>query len=204
MENSDYIAMKELLDEWSGAVAEILKKIGRQRIKSVAPDLSIYIDGIGFRPPKSSSEIAKKERILGISLPPDYFSFLSITDGWPVVDFCQSTLVGVEKIGLYSSLYPESYGMWREPYAGSAEKIQRGVYGPDQLPELYAPEDLDKAIAVSDNNESECVLLNPSVSNGKYWETWLISPKIPGAMRFPSFFCFMHYAFTRVEETLDI
>ena len=66
------------------------------------------------------------------------------------------------------------------------------------------PEDLDSAIAISDNNESECILLNPAVKNGEYWETWLISPKLPGAVRFASFYDFMHYALSRVAQSLEI
>lgn len=107
-DSPDYIAMKELLDDWSDTVAAVLRGKGKSKISASAPDLAIYLNGIEFRPPSSSQAIALKEKELGITLPRDYFSFLTITNGWPIVDFCQSALVGIEDIGLYSSLYPKA------------------------------------------------------------------------------------------------
>jgi len=138
---------------------------------------------------------------LGVNLPPDYKSFILITNGWPLVGFNYSSLLEINMINKYSILHYESYKIWRTVYDEEPlTNRQRLVYGADQLPELYAHEDLDEAIAISDNEYGECILLNPLVKNNGNYETWVISPRHPDAMRFPSFFAFMFYASANVKS----
>lgn len=143
-------------------------------------------------PPAAESEILDSERRLGITLPPSYRSFLSISNGWrPFSNFIEC-LLPVQKIERYRDADPEDLALLQECFQQDDVSDEDYLdYADDKhveaLRHRYYPESLLVG-KMWDGGGGELVLLNPQiVSPDGEWEAIFFANWIPGNQRYGSF-----------------
>jgi hypothetical protein len=137
----------------------------------------------------TEEQIAAAEARLGVRLPPSYRTFLSVSNGWPVMwhSVEPGELWPAERIGLWRVQDPEAVEVWgtQQGEETSPEEHRRSR-GEDEIG--YREQYVQNLIAISDRGDACDLLLSPEVvdSDGE-WECWKIASWIPGAHRFRSF-----------------
>jgi len=151
-------------------------------------------------PPATESEILRAEERLGITLPPSYRSFLSISNGWrPFSDFIEQLLpvmeiqrfqsANLEDLELIQKYFPES-DVSDDEYLDYQTHIEA-------LRPRYYPECLLVGRGW-DGGGGEIVLLNPHiVSADGEWEAIFFANWVPGNRRYRSFFDLIKAAIDR-------
>lgn len=147
-------------------------------------------------PPATESEIRAAETRLGVTLPPSYRSFLSISNGWRIFNGFVEQLLPVQEIDRYRILDPKGFALDESSHERIVELYGDHVV-PDEVYLDYATPAHNMALRhqyygdsllISKGFESELVLLNPFiVSADGEWETIFSAHWIPGNERFRSF-----------------
>jgi len=156
--------------------------------------------------PASESEIQEAELRLGVSLPPSYRAFLSISNGWrPFSSFIEQ-LLPVQGIEQFRVADPEDLGLIQKYY--KEDEVSDSEYLDYETPKhnvalrhRYYPECIVIGKAW-DGGAGELVLLNPHITfpNGE-WETIFFGNWLPGNWRYRSFREFVEQSVTleRIE-----
>ena len=142
--------------------------------------------------PALESEILDRERRLGVTLPPSYRSFLSISNGWRPFSSFIERLLPVEEIEQYRTANPEDLALLQECYQeyDVSDEDYLDYETPEHMVALrhrYYPESL--LIGKKwDGGGGEFILLNPHiVSSDGEWEAIFFANWIPGNQRYRSF-----------------
>jgi hypothetical protein len=156
-------------------------------------------------PPATESEIVKTEKQLGITLPPSYRSFLSISDGWKPFSSFVGRLLSVKEIDRYRDAEPEDLAILQSCY--QEDDVPDENYLDYETPEnmvslrhRYYPDCL--LIGKKwDGGGGELVLINPLiVSPDGEWEAIFFANWIPGNYRYRSFFDFVNESINDLER----
>lgn len=138
----------------------------------------------------TEEEIARAEIRLGTQFPPSYREFLKISNGWPNSDWSDIELWLTEEIEWFSTRNQD--WIW-PPDTDERPTIPDElyfVYGTDQDCINLRCEYLQTALEISSNSgDGDIFLLIPEVvfENGE-WEAWHFGNKLPGAVRYRSFY----------------
>ena len=155
-------------------------------------------------PPASEEEVLEVEMRLGLTLPPSYRSFLSVSNGWRPFDNLIERLMTVLEIGYYREIDPEDVAMTQKYFQeNDISDIDYLDYDNpahcEALRHRYYPTSV--LIGKGWGVESERILLNPSiVSIGGEWEVIYFANWIPGNRRYRSFRHFMEGEIKQLEN----
>jgi cell wall assembly regulator SMI1 len=139
--------------------------------------------------PAPENEILKTEKRLGVTLPPSYRSFLSISNGWRPFSSFIERLLPVEES--YRIAEPENLKLLQQCY-------QEGDISDEEYLDYDTPEHMEalrhcyypESILVGKpwEGESDMILLNPHIvfPDGE-WETIFFANWVPGNQRYRSF-----------------
>ena len=143
-------------------------------------------------PPALESDILATEKRLGLTLPPSYRSFLSISNGWhPFGNFIER-LLSVEQIDRFRLANPEAAREIPECYQEDELSDEEYLdYADDYhmvaLRTSYYPDSI--LVGNPWGCESDIILLNPQiVSSDGEWEAIFFANWVPGNRRFRSFY----------------
>lgn len=166
---------RRLLETWS---AEWLDTRDAADLDEVPPEV-IERRWLGTQP-AAVEQLAAAEARLGVSFPPSYRNFLSVTDGWGPTSPFIDRLFRVEEVERFALLEPD----WVDAYGGG--------------------EELRSLLQISEVGDSAVLLLNPSViaADGE-WEAWFFASWSPDEERYASFAELMlaqHATFERLTE----
>lgn len=177
---------RKFLDGWSKDLRTALGKPG-------ADDESLGTDGA------SPDEIRALEQKLGVTLPPSYRAFLSVSNGFAQPGHLIPRLLETSQVDWLKNFPDHGIDEWiaAEKHYGEPPPIPDAeyfVYGPGQRTEQLRSEYLWQAVQVSDLElgGTAVYLLNSAVQfpNGE-WEAWLWAHWLPGAQRYRSFWDLM-------------
>lgn len=141
---------------------------------------------LGFDP-VADEQIAAAEARLGVTLPPSYRAFLSVTDGWRHCGGAIERILPASEIGWLRDLHPDWIAAWRAA----------GDYPFDPAVDEVDYRHLDKTLAVSAIGDEAILLLNPErIGAGGEWETWFFANWVPGADAYDSFWELMQEQYT--------
>ena len=154
-------------------------------------------------PPASEEEILKTEARLGLTLPPSYRSFLSISNGWRLFDTLVERLLPVQEIERYRDADPGDLAAilkMREDEVSDRDYLDyEDPEHNEALRHRYYPESI--LVGKGWGVESERILLNPKiVSDGGEWETIYFANWIPGNYRYRSFRDFVEDSVSSLEK----
>jgi hypothetical protein len=156
-------------------------------------------------PQATEGEIFSAEQRLGVSLPPSYRSFLSISNGWRPFSHFVERLLPVQEIERFLVTAPEDLRLIQKYY--KEDEVSDSEYLDYETPRhmvalrhRYYPESLVVGRAW-DGGGGELVLLNPNITfpNGE-WETILFADWIPGNWRYRSFREFVEESIETLER----
>jgi len=180
-----------LLTEWSRAV------LADDELSASLPPEVVASGWLGY-PGATEEELATAEDRLGVSLPPSYRAFLSLTNGWRTVDLFVQQLWSTEEIEWLAVLDQDGIDAWRmgEEPMGRVPPVPDAEYfaydkNGKATNELALRSDyLQTALRISDveYGGTGVYLLNPRVvTQDGEWEAWFWAHWIPGAYRYRSF-----------------
>jgi hypothetical protein len=137
--------------------------------------------------PATISSINKKQKSLGVQLPPTYIEFLLQTNGFRFICPFLDNLFPVEKIDWAKNLEEK----WKidlfnnEPVEVSDE--QYFYYEDDQDPVFSRTRYVSESLKISEWDDGMCVFLNPVIRFGDEWEVLEYATWFPGIHRYRSF-----------------
>jgi hypothetical protein len=142
--------------------------------------------------PAPESQILKTEKRLGVTLPPSYRFFLSISNGWRPFSSFVERLLPVQEVERFRVAEQEDSALIQELY--QEEDAPDNVYLDYKTPEHMSalrPRYYPDSLFVGkkwDGGGGELLLLNPHIvfPDGE-WETIFFANWIPGNWRFRSF-----------------
>lgn len=151
------------------------------------PDEVIESEWLGY-PGASEEQIVAAETRLGKTLPPSYRNFLKVTNGWRYYPGILE-LRSVEKIDWFCVENQEWIDIWHGdcPEYASDEDYFNYEYNWWRWAQPMRTKYLQTALQISDDEDSEVVLLNPKIIHNHEWEAWLFSCHVPGIKRYRSF-----------------
>jgi hypothetical protein len=174
---------RRLMDDWNARVF----RMDPERLESYSmmhPEA--YAARSGARAPATDSEIAALEKRLGTSLPPSFVSFLRYSNGYALFDFPQ-VIFGTQEIEWFVTHNKEYADIWNEERSEVDDEMY-GQYGAHQSSVHMRAEYLYSCLQISDDIDGYVHLLNPKTVNPNGdWEAWDFGSKIPGAIRYRSF-----------------
>jgi hypothetical protein len=148
-------------------------------------------------PPASEEEIVEAERRIGLTLPPSYRSFLSVSNCWRPYDNFVERLLPVQEIKPYRDADPKDLAAIQRMDEDDISDSDYVDYDSEEHSGALRPRYYADSILVSQawGVESERVLLNPSIiSIDGEWEVIFSAYWIPGNHRFRSFLEFVKYS----------
>ena len=151
------------------------------------PNEALESEWLGF-PGASEEQIIAAETRLGTTLPPSYRDFLKVTNGW--LDYPSIIeLWPIEKIDWFSVKNQEWIDIWLDycPEEASDEEYFNYEYDWWYWTQPIRTKYMQTALQISDDDDSEVVLLNPQIIHNDEWEAWIFSCHAPGINRCRSF-----------------
>ena len=163
---------RRLLDDWSVGAPQV------------------HLARSGARAGAKDSEIAALEKRLSTALPPSFVSFLRYSNGYALIDSPQ-VIFGTQQIEWFVTHNKEYADIWNAE-RGEVDDELYGQYGAHQSPVHLRAEYLYSCLQISDVMDGYVYLLNPKIVNPNGdWEAWDFGSKIPGAIRYRSFWDMM-------------
>jgi SMI1 / KNR4 family (SUKH-1) len=151
----------------------------------------------GARAAATDSEIAALEKRLGTSLPPCFVSFLRYSNGYALFNYPE-VIFGTEEIEWFVTHNKEYADIWNEACREVDDEMY-AQYGAHQNPVHVRAEYLYSSLQISDVIDGYVYLLNPKIVNPNGdWEAWDFGSKIPGAIRYRSFWEMMRARSERI------
>jgi hypothetical protein len=187
---------RRLMDDWNTRVF----RMASERLDSYSrrhPEA--YAARSGARAPATDSEIAALEKRLGTSLPPSFVSFLRYSNGYSLFDYPE-VIFGTDEIEWFVTHNKEYADIWNEE-RGEVDDEMYAQYGAHQNPVHMRAEYLYSSLQISDVIDGYVYLLNPKIVNlNGDWEAWDFGSKIPGAIRYRSFWEMMCALSERIPD----
>jgi hypothetical protein len=141
--------------------------------------------------PAPASEILRTERRLGVTLPPSYRSFLTISNGWRPFSSFIERLLPVQEIERFRTADPEGLAMIQEYY--QEDDLSDDEYLDYETPKhivalrhRYYPDSI--LVGKAWGGRGDMILLNPNIvfPDGE-WEAIVFADWLPGNQRYRSF-----------------
>ena len=136
-------------------------------------------------PPATRTQIHAADIRLGVQLPPDYISFLLLSNGRLAIGPTGVTLLPVEHIGWLRDMDPELVKIWGKPM--------------DQKDSARAA-GFQRSILIGGYNEEQQLLLVPPGDSDKDWQCWFFASWMPGIQPYPNLRFFFEYELQRKED----
>lgn len=178
-------------DDWMPILSRLNSILLTERWRGDLTQEALSVGWCG-QSPAQESDIFKTEKRLGLTLPPWYRSFLSISNGWRPFSSFIERLLPVEEIDRYRIAEPEHLKLLQQCY--QEDDISDEEYLDYETPKhmealrhRYYPDCL--LIGKKwDGGGGELLLLNPHIvfPDGE-WETIFFANWIPGNQRYRSF-----------------
>lgn len=179
---------QNLLTELSQSVLDSLD----ERTLLTIPSAMRESRWLGY-PPATSAAISALEERLQLELPRSYKNFLSVSNGFQLV---QPTIGGlycvdaIERLTVLDSQLIEGFGQGYQVFGEVATVSDSDYLQYDELQDTasFRLESLPSTIVVGGASAQGYYLLNPDIifENGE-WEAWVFANWLPGARRSPSF-----------------
>lgn len=186
---------------WEGETLKVIND------KAVFSELEQEIKNVGRQgyDPAVMDNISKKEKELKVTFPKSYVDFLLTSNGWrqPQFDDNDGEIIPVEKVGLFSDVYPKEYNTVISLNVFNSEDD----YSEEQDPVYFNVGDFEKSIAISESVNGGLYLINANkISPEGEFSIWFYSPRHPGVYKFTSFAHLMQYAYIKSikKPELDI
>lgn len=147
---------------------ETLKQLSLLALQLSDSDFSAEQYNTGWLGTKAASvaQINAAEKRLGVTLPGDYKTFLTITNGWTASAFTEPAFVAIEKIDYLKNIDSELISIWKET-------------GNDAT-----ADQLSRSICITEKEEEQLFLLIPPIAN-ENWQYWKFAHWIPGEEVYP-------------------
>jgi hypothetical protein len=123
------------------------------------------------------------ETRLQTRLPADYVEFLRASNGFSALSSTAPPLLSVQDIG------------WLKEKVDAQTLAILKEYPGDDLPQV-----LESCLLVSEQIETDMVLLIPPRTNSSSWQCWFFAHWIPGEIRYPSFRHYFEESFARSKD----
>ncbi|MFN0200512.1 MAG: SMI1/KNR4 family protein [Bacteroidia bacterium] len=136
--------------------------------------------------PANEKEIDLIQNKLGVKLPDDYISFLSITDGFPQYYSTTVTFLPIKKIDYLRNIDNDLIEMW-----GEAKELKD------------ISDALQRSILVGGINEEQYFLLIPPKTEKGKWKYWLFASWIPGESEFENLEAYFRQKLTALQEETE-
>lgn len=136
------------------------------------------------------AHISKAEIRLGTQFPPSYREFLKVSNGWRNSDWTDMQLWSTKEIEWFSTNHQDWIWPLDTDERPSVPDEKYFIYGEDQDCVYLRREYLQTALEISsDSGDGDIFLLIPDVifEDGE-WEAWHFGSKLPGAIRYRSFY----------------
>lgn len=174
---------RRLMDDWNARVFQM----DPERLELYASrHPEAYAARSGARAPANDSEIAALEKRLGTSLPPSFVSFLRYSNGYALFDFPEA-IFGTREIEWFVTHNKEYADIWNGERSEVDDEMY-GQYGAHKSSVHMRAEYLYSCLQISGDIDGYVYLLNPKIVNPNGdWEAWDFGSKIPGAIRYRSF-----------------
>ncbi len=184
------------MEDWNARVF----RMSSERLDSYsATHPQAYAARSGARTPATDSEIAALEKRLGTSLPPSFVSFLRYSNGYALFDYPE-VIFGTDEIEWFVTHNKEYADIWNEARSEVDDETY-AQYGAHQNPVHVRTEYLYSGLQISNVIDGYVYLLNPKIVNVKGdWEAWDFGSKIPGAIRYRSFWEMMCALSERIPD----
>jgi len=134
----------------------------------------------------TEEQIVAAENRLGVRLPASYRTFLSISNGWPMIssEAMPGRLWSVDEIYWIRDHDPHAIKIWGE--GNDDISPEEHLKGQDSL--NYRKAYVKNLLSISDHGDACDLLLSPEIVDplGE-WECWQIANWYPGAVRYASF-----------------
>ncbi|MFZ6736077.1 SMI1/KNR4 family protein [Undibacterium sp. Ji42W] len=188
--DSNFDAWERFLGCWEHEISDIQKKKNKTQPSLWKKTQRLSVDSIDAL-----------EKRLKSRLPQSYRDFLTVSNGqfqllgqlsW---NFSDSAFHSIDKVILFANSSGQPHKAWINAYEDTEVPDEEYfVYGEKQNVPAIRAIYLNEAIEISHfpAKVEEFILLNPHVKtqNGEF-ETWWLSPRHPGAMRYKTFADFM-------------
>ena len=181
-----------LLKQFSQKLIANLDECGKAEI----PPEVIEPGWLGY-PGATEEQITQAESRLGMTLSTSYREFLKVTNGWRNSDWTEIQLWSTEEVDWFcvrNQYWIDAWSLDPDDERPSVPDESYFVYGKEQgdLRREY----LQTALEISsDSGDGDIYLLNPQiVTPDGEWEAWYFGNKIPGAIRYRSFYEMMQQA----------
>jgi hypothetical protein len=174
---------RRLMEDWDARVFRMTP----ERLDSYSRSHpEAYAARSGARAAATDSEIAALEKRLGTSLPPSFVSFLRYSNGYALFDIPEA-IFGTDEIEWFVTHNKEYADIWNET-SSEVDDETYAQYGAHQNPVCVRAEYLYSSLQISGVYDGYVCLLNPKIvnTNGD-WEAWDFGSRIPGAIRYRSF-----------------
>ncbi len=138
----------------------------------------------------TDEQLAALETRLGVTLPPSYRAFLSVSNGWRNTSPFIDRVLPTEEVDWFATRHQQWIDAYVAPAAGlprltDAEYL---VYGEEQSSVHIRTEYVQTALQISAIGDSAIYLLNPVIVAPKgEWEAWFFANWQAGAVRYRSF-----------------
>jgi SMI1 / KNR4 family (SUKH-1) len=200
----------EFLQQYS---LDLLERLEDREFEKVPLELR-NSQWLGY-PAATEEEISLTESRLNLSLPPSYRTFLSVTNGWLLLDNLFGGLLPVQQLERLSVRQQDLIDVWLEADIRVSDE-EYFTYGSGQdcsaIRSEYLPETLEiggiesqgyTSICSWQGESSNLIMLNPQVkfANGE-WETWRFANWYAGAVRYRSFLEMMQISYSQLPELL--
>jgi len=124
-------------------------------------------------------------------LPASYRDFLRLTDGRVqrrgAIEEAPM-FRSADQVEPFAKVLPEFAAIWQSGGDPKLVESEYLVYDLRQYQVSFRPQFISELLLVGHRDDSTQILLNPMVrTRDGEWEAWILSPSIPGAIRYPSF-----------------
>lgn len=183
---------------------EFLERMEDEDFTSLPPEM-IEAVWLGY-PGVKDEEISAAENRLGLTLPPSYKNFLTITNGWWMFDDVFGRLYPVQEVEILATKNQQFVDDWNKGWKmGWGESISisdEEYFNYEEYADSYRNEYLPTTLVIGGEEGKGLILLNPQiVSDDGEWEAWEFATWYPGAVRYPSFLEIMIDGYKRILDS---
>ncbi|OKH47935.1 hypothetical protein NIES2101_22980 [Calothrix sp. HK-06] len=141
----------------------------------------------------TEEQISNAETRLNVNFPLSYREFLKVSNGWRNADWTELKLWSTEEVDWFATKNQNWINGWFPDYTETRPTVVDDlyfVYGEEQDCINLRTEYLQNALEIStDSGDGDIFLLIPDVVfDDREWEAWHFGSKLPGAVRYCSFY----------------
>ncbi|MBI4820466.1 MAG: SMI1/KNR4 family protein [Deltaproteobacteria bacterium] len=189
------------LSAWRVVETELAKEKLASGLSVSSAERALLEEPVAMGASKKALSLAEKR--LGVSLPPSYRAFLSISNGFAVGDVGFGRLLRTDEIDFVGVLDPPIARSWRGARRRELTPKEHLEYYECPEPERFRTKYLDECVVLSDPSRRELILMNTGVSFGTEYEFWWLSPGMHGAVRRKSFWDLIEFLSPRPEDAIE-